>query len=329
MPASSFDFSRLLTNTETPPIHSHNPSTSTLVSIHSDQNILFHSLKSATISRQVIGYNDEIIDSIFLTPPPSPLSSSAASSQRDTAIALATNSSLIRVYSTTTQDARLLAGHTDMVLCLDRSKDGEWLVSGSKDRTARVWASVPVEGGDNVWRCIAICEGHAESIGAVAVSRKPLTDEGLLRSGIRSNFLFTASQDRTIKMWDLTAIDLSSAEPSRLKSLLTQKIHEKDINSLDVSPNDRLLATGSQDKTVKVFQVDFTPGRKGGRSAGAVSQLGTCKGHKRGVWSVKFSKTDKVLATGSGDKTVRVWSLDDFSCLKVRRRSVCQTRFAG
>lgn len=301
----------------------YNPSTSTLLSVHSDQNILFHSLKSATISRQVIGYNDEIIDSIFLSPPPSAAapSSSTSAGARDAAIAFATNSSLIRVYSTSTYDARLLAGHSDMVLCLDKSKDGEWLVSGSKDRTARVWACLPTaDGADRAWRCIAVCEGHAESVGAVAVSRKLVADEALARAGIRANFLFTASQDRTIKMWDLTAIDLSSPEPTKLKSLLTQKIHEKDINSLDISPNDRMLATGSQDKTVKVFQVEFTAGKKGGKSAGAVNQVGTCKGHKRGVWSVKFSKTDKVLATASGDKTVRVWSLDDFSCLKVRAR---------
>jgi U3 small nucleolar RNA-associated protein 13 len=297
---------------------SHNASTATLLSVHSDQNILFHSLRSATISRQVIGYNDEIIDSVFLTPP---TSAEASTSKRDTSIAFATNSSLIRVYSTSTYDARLLAGHSDMVLCLDRSKDGQWLVSGSKDRTARVWACLPpAAGGEPSWRCIAVCEGHAESIGAVAVSRKPMADESLARAGIRAGFLFTASQDRTIKMWDLTAIDLSAAEPTKLRSLLTQKIHEKDINSLDISPNNRLLATGSQDKTVKVFDVSFTPGKKGAKSAGAVNQLGTCKGHKRGIWSVKFSKTDKVLATASGDKTVRVWSLDDFSCLKVRAK---------
>ncbi len=45
--------------------------------------------------------------------------------------------------------------------------------------------------------------------------------------------------------------------------------------------------------------------------------LGTCKGHKRGVWSVRFARGTRTLATGSGDRTVRLWRLDDFSCLKV------------
>lgn len=32
----------------------------------------------------------------------------------------------------------------------------------------------------------------------------------------------------------------------------TEIAHEKDINSVSVSPNDKLIATGSQDKTAKV-----------------------------------------------------------------------------
>ncbi|CED83258.1 WD40-repeat-containing subunit of the 18S rRNA processing complex [Phaffia rhodozyma] len=301
-----------------------NSTLSALISVHSDQNILFHSLSTSRITRQLIGFNDEIIDSLFLSPNPA---------ERDTHLALATNSSLIRVYSTKTFDARLLAGHSDMVLCLDKSKDGQWLVSGSKDRTARIWAWVPspssATGGNDEgeWRCVAVCEGHAESIGAVAFSRKP-SDQATDSSG-KAKFLFTASQDRTIKMWDLSALDTSihgsssstpesSGEVYKPRSILTQKIHDKDINSLDLAPNDRLLASGSQDKTVKIFQVEYAAPKKGtdAKATGGVHQVGTCKGHKRGVWSVRFSRTDRVLATGSGDKTVRIWSLDDYTCLK-------------
>jgi len=49
---------------------------------------------------------------------------------------------------------------------------------------------------------------------------------------------------------------------------------------------------------------------------GELRLIGTCKGHKRGVWTVRFSRSERVLATGSGDKTVKLWSLDDFTCLK-------------
>ena len=208
------------------------------------------------------------------------------------------------MYSTTTFDVRLLSGHKDMVLSLDKSIDYRWLASGSKDRTARIWSST--EAGD--WRCLAVCEGHAEAVGGVALSRK-MDDKG--KTG---RFLMTASQDRTIKMWDLTSLPLDEIpeEPIKPRSLATLRAHEKDINALDLAPNDRFLASGSQDKLVKIYEVDFNPGQ-----GGAVRHVGTCKGHKRGVWTVKFSKTDRIVASGAADRTVRIWSLDDFSCLKV------------
>jgi len=280
---------------------SYDQSSTSLVSVHADQNIIYHSISTHLVTRQIVGFNDEIIDATFLNLP-------SSSSLTHSHLALATNSNLVRLYSTSTFDVRLLAGHQDMVLCLDKSINSQYLLSGSKDRTARVWTTSG-EGED--WRCIAVCEGHAESVGAVAMSRKG-----------NGRFLFTASQDRTIKMWDLTSLAASSStsEPIKPKSLATLRIHEKDINSLDLSPNDRFVASGSQDKLVKIFEVEFSENNAG--ASGAVKLVGTCKGHRRGVWSVKFSRTDRVVASGAADRTVRLWSLDDFTCLKVSKASM-------
>ncbi|KAH9913370.1 U3 small nucleolar RNA-associated protein [Fomitopsis serialis] len=298
------------------------PATSTIVSVHADQNILFHSLTSKSLTQQLIGFNDEIVDATFLSPYLPAQASASSSKLTDTHVALATNSSLVRVYSTTSLDARLLTGHSEIVLCLDQGAGGRVLASGSKDRSARLWA--PAASSDPSaavpeWGCVAVCEGHAESVGAVAMSRK--TDSEL-------RFMFTGSQDRTIKMWDLSNVPISytssgeddadgdGAGPStlKLKSLTTHKAHDKDINSLDVSPNDRLLASGSQDRTAKIWEIDYVTTSAGVR--GEVRLLGTCKGHKRGVWCVRFGRAERVLATGSGDKTVKLWSLDDSTCLK-------------
>ena len=43
---------------------------------------------------------------------------------------------------------------------------------------------------------------------------------------------------------------------------------------------------------------------------------GILKGHKRGVWDCQFSSHDRVIATCSGDKTIKLWSLGDFSCVR-------------
>lgn len=269
------------------------------MAIHADQNIIFHSLKSLSTTRHLIGFNDEIVDSVFLS-----------STSQDSSLALATNSALIRTYATSQSEglnSYLLAGHGDTVLALDCSADGRILISGSKDNTVRVWSPVDEQPGQ--WVCVAVGEGHAESIGALSISKK---------TGVpMPSFLVTGSQDRTVKLWDLTGVP-SSAEssiisPRKLSSLVTQKAHDKDVNSLDISPNDRLLATGSQDKTAKIFEIQYHQGARA-----SLKLVGTLKGHKRGIWNVKFSKTERLIATASGDKSVKLWTLEDYTCIKVR-----------
>ena len=137
--------------------------------------------------------------------------------------------------------------------------------------------------------------------------------------GDESRFLFTGSHDRTVKTWVLDGLPLACPmspsgegdfEPLRARSLLTQKAHDKDINSLDISPNDKLLGTGSQDKTPKTFEIESNLGT-------SVKLIGTLNGHKSGVWNVKFSRADRLVATSSDDKSIKLWNREDFSCLKV------------
>ncbi|EJD03826.1 WD40 repeat-like protein [Fomitiporia mediterranea MF3/22] len=286
---------------------------SIIMTVHADQNILLFSVSSRSLIQQLIGFNDEIVAASFLS-----------FSTQDSHIAIAANSSLIRIYSVEGNDARLLPGHSGIVLSLCSSAKKRFLASGSKDKSARLWTFSKVL---SAWLNVAVCEGHAESVGAVALSRKYY---GADPDREAPRFMFTGSQDRTIKMWDLSpvssTVDSTTNVPVRCKSLTTHKAHEKDINSLDVSPNDRYLASGSQDKTAKIYEIVYTADG----TRGEIKLLGTCKGHKRGVWTVKFGHVERVLATGSGDKTVKLWNLDDFSCVKTfegHTNSVLQVEF--
>lgn len=281
-----------------------------LITAHVDQNIVFHELPSLTPVKHIVGFNDEVIDTLYLSPS---TSATDSSSSAETHLAVATNSDLIRVYDLSTFDTALLAGHADVVLCLARNSAGNMLFSGSKDKTARLWRSVPGPGDKARWICVAVFEGHLESIGAVAIARK----NGLIAA--------TASQDKTVKLWDLSPflgdIDESQIDspPRKAQALTTVKVHDKDINTVDFAPNDKILATGSQDRTAKLFGIDYTPITKAQPIPTAkLSPLGLLKGHKRGVWSVKFSPTEQCVATASGDQTIKLWNINDFSCMKVR-----------
>ncbi|ORZ19470.1 WD40-repeat-containing domain protein [Absidia repens] len=253
-----------------------------LVAITNDQNILFYSIpQQLKRIKQVVGYNDEIVDIVYL-------------GENETHLAAATNSEQLRVYDVETQNCDLVYGHKDMIICLDRSKDGNVLVTGSKDKTARIWKiNLNATDYSERYTCVGTCVGHTESIGAIAFARKS------------TNFMITGSQDRTIKYWNLRDVNFNmNNETHQPRSLYTHQAHEKDINTISIAPNDRLFATGSQDKLAKVWNVDTG------------ELIGTCKGHKRGVWCVRFSNVEQVLATSSGDKTIKIWSLKDFTCLK-------------
>jgi WD40 repeat protein len=75
------------------------------------------------------------------------------------------------------------------------------------------------------------------------------------------------------------------------------KGHRDDVKSVAVSPDGKWLASGSQNQTVKIW--DLATGK----------EVHTLRGHKGAVQSVAFSPDGKQLVSGSLDETLKVWDL--------------------
>ncbi len=217
-------------------------------------------------------------------------------------IATASKDNTVKLWSSdgilmTTLDAEK-GGHNDEVNNIAFSPDLQYIVSASKDATVKLWridkknAKLDAKFDTNIYRDI----NKKNQILSVSFS---LDGKSIAFGGTENNVkIFQRNNNGKFKEIDTIAAYDDEKRPPKNKAG-----HRDWIREIAWSPNGKMIATASDDNTIKLWQ-------RNSNKFSLVKTLEGENGHKSWVYSVSFSPDGEVLATGSSDKMVKLWKTD-------------------
>ncbi|XP_072820248.1 WD repeat-containing protein 86 isoform X14 [Vicugna pacos] len=224
---------------------------------------------------------------------------------------------------------KVCADHRGGINWLSLSPDGQRLLTGSEDGTARLWSTADGQ-------CCALLQGHesyvtfcqledeaAFTCSADCTIRKwdVLTGQCLQvfrghtsivnRILVTNNQLFSSSYDRTARAWNVDKGQVSQEFRGHRNCVLTLAYSAPwDLPGapcMEEALAGGLLVTGSTDGTAKVWQV----------ASGCCHQ--TLRGHTGAVLCLVLDTPSHTAFTGSTDATIRAWDILSGEQLRVFR----------
>jgi WD40 repeat protein len=199
-------------------------------------------------------------------------------------------------------------GHTDIVYALCWRADGERVASGSWDGTARVW---DVDTGKNILT-IKIRQGWVYAVMYSPDSSKLATggneDNAVnIWDAETGELLNTVKHDRIVESlaWTSDGKKLISGSHKLIRIFDTatwQQIailegHTSIVGAISLSQNNRFLASVSDDKTARLWNLDTN------------LQVGPPLEHEEALYSAGISPDGKVLVTGCKNNNVYAWDV--------------------
>ena len=204
---------------------------------------------------------------------------------------------------------RPLLGHSAAVTTISFSPKGNQLISGSLDKTVRLWnledrthevirrhsAAIRRVLFSPDGQYIAVIDSDSQLVVSSSVQGEepivisaPYSNASAITFSPQGDFLLTGGDDAIIRQWRLSELD---APPVEIQ-------HPASITSLAFHPAGNQLASAGANRDVYLWQLRDT-----------IAITDTLRGHTGVITDIVYSPSGELLATSSRDNSIMLWEL--------------------